>query len=438
MSILSTLTNAIYSIGSTLAGTDPSQYPRAIYRVIVAGQDISDLLSTRLISMSIEDRRGMEADSVSIELSDHDGLLSIPPLNAELQVWIGWSHTGLVYKGKYFATEVDHSGMPDVLSIRATSADLKKTLKQKKERSFSEQSIEDIISTIAGEHGLIPYTHSDYTAITLPHIDQNESDANLITRIADEHNAIATVKNGTLLFMPKGLSQTVSGLALPTAYITRSSGDGHRYSKTNGADDISGVTCYYYAPDIAERQSVTVGDSSKTIKELRHYHRDRDSAYHDARAEYNRIKSKGAVFSINLAHAMPELIPEMQIDTQGFKDEIDSIVWLGTVVKHTLSASNGYTSDIEAEVKLPDSDDIAQLIDDEGGNYTGVIAYYQHGKQTAKVTRGEQTTPKRLTYLYKNKKTAETAAQREWTAIQAEQQASQTTDSVDQPTSDST
>jgi phage protein D len=135
---------------------------------------------------------------------------------------------------------------------------------------------------------------------------------------------------------------------------------------------------------------------------------------------------------------MPELIPEMQIDTQGFKDEIDSIVWLGTVVKHTLSASNGYTSDIEAEVKLPDSDDIAQLIDDEGGNYTGVIAYYQHGKQTAKVTRGEQTTPKRLTYLYKNKKTAETAAQREWTAIQAEQQASQTTDSVDQPTSDST
>ena len=44
-------------------------------------------------------------------------------------------------------------------------------------------------------------------SIKLAHIDQNESDANLMTRIADEHDAIATVKNGTLLFMAKGKSE---------------------------------------------------------------------------------------------------------------------------------------------------------------------------------------------------------------------------------------
>jgi phage protein D len=40
----------------------------------------------------------------------------------------------------------------------------------------------------------VPKVNEDLGAVLLPHIDQNESDANLITRIADEHDAIATVK----------------------------------------------------------------------------------------------------------------------------------------------------------------------------------------------------------------------------------------------------
>ncbi|MDM1022080.1 contractile injection system protein, VgrG/Pvc8 family [Acinetobacter sp. VNK23] len=400
--------------------------PKAIYRLVVNDMDISSLVNNRLISLNIEDKRGMESDSLSLVLSDHDGLLEIPPLNAEIQVWIGWESTGLVYKGKYKATEVDHAGVPDQLSIRATSADLKKNLKLKKERSFDNKNIAEIITAIANEHELIPYVHPDLADIVLAHIDQNESDANLMTRIADEHSAIATIKNGSLLFMPKGKSETASGVRLPTMMIIRSSGDDHRYSKTNGGDDISGVTCYYYDPGKAERQSVTVGDNTQNIKELRHYYRDQDTAFHAAQAEYNRIKSKAAVFSITLARGMPELIPEMEIDVQGFKQEIDDIIWLGTTIKHSLDAEGGFNTSVEAEVKLPDSDDIAQLIEEEGGgNFTGVVAYYKNGNATPKVTMGDQASPKRLTYLYKNKKTAQNAAKREWDAIQAEQKASQ-------------
>lgn len=389
-------------------------YPQAIYRLFVNDKDIGALVATRLMRMTITDNRGIEADSIDIELSDHDGKLEIPPKGAEIHAWIGWSDTGLVYKGKYLIKEREHSGAPDVITIRGASADLKSTFKKKKERSFDKKTIGDIITTIAGEQGLTPKINPELAKIVLAHIDQNESDANLITRIADEHDAIATVKNGNLLFMPKGTGQTASGVSFPEFIIRRNQGDSHRFSDTDGADDISGVTCYYYDPDKAEKQKITIGQSNENTKELRNIQRDKNSALHTAQAEFNRLKSKSCTFSYNLAKGEPELIPEMQVSFLDLKPEIDDIIWLGSRVVHTLDADNGYSTSVELEVYLPDADDLSELIDDERGDYTGIVAYYKDGKNTVKVTSGDQSTPKRLTYLYKNKNTATRAAEREY------------------------
>lgn len=395
-------------------------YPHAFYKIVVNGVDIGDLVQTRLMRLNITDNRGIEADTVEIELSDHDGLLGIPPKGASIEVWIGWSNDGLVYKGKYTIKEREHSGVPDVLTIRGAAADLKATFKKKKERSFDNKTIADIIQTIASEQSLKAIIHDSLGQITLAHIDQNESDANLITRIADEHDAIATVKNGYLLFMPKGEGKTISGLDLPTFFITRNMGDSHRWSDTDGADDVSGVTVFYYDNDKAERQKVTIGMSDENTRELRNIQRDEKSAKRVAQSEFNRIKAKSATFSYKLAYGKPDLIPEMQVQFMGLKSEIDDIIWLGSRVVHTLSADSGFVTDVELEVYLPDADDLSELVDEDSGSYTGVLAYYKDGKKTGKVTQGDQTTPKRKTYLYKNKQTATTAALREYKTMQAE------------------
>ena len=75
--------------------------------------------------MRIENKRGFEVDTLDLTLSDHDGLLEIPSKGAVIQAWLGWQHSGLVYKGSYIVKEVEHSGAPDTLRIRATSADMK-------------------------------------------------------------------------------------------------------------------------------------------------------------------------------------------------------------------------------------------------------------------------------------------------------------------------
>lgn len=401
-----------------------NSYPHAIYRIIVDGKDIGELVQSRLMRLTITDNRGIEADTFELELSDHDGLLAIPPKGAEVQLWLGWSNEGLVYKGKYLVKEREHAGAPDVLTLRGAAADLKATFKKKKERSFDKKTIADIVGSIAKEHGLISTINDELGKITLAHIDQNESDANLITRIADEHDAIATVKNGYLIFMPKGDGKTISGQAFPDFLITRDSGDSHRYSDTDGADEVSGVTVFYYDNNKAQRQKVTVGMSDENTRELRHIQRDEKTAKHVAQAEYNRIKSKSATFSYTLAKGRPDLIPEMPIQFVGLKDEIDDIVWLGTKVVHTLDPDNGFITVVDLEIYLPDADDLSQLVEDEMGSYTGVVAYYKDGKNTGKLTKGDQTTPKRLTYLYKNKKTATTALEREYKELQDEKELS--------------
>lgn len=412
------ITQAVKSVIHRISDNNP----KAIYRITVNDTDISTVLNTRLMSMSIEDHRGLESDSISIDLSDHDGKLNIPPKGAEIKVWIGWESTGLVYKGKFIVKEVEHSGSPDTLHIRATSADLKKSLKKKKERSFDNKTIEQIVTQIAYEQNLTPCVHHSLALVELAHIDQNESDANLITRIADEYDAIATVKHGILLFMPKGISETAKGSSLPSAEIYRKDGDKHRYSLTSGGDDISGVTCFYYDDKKAQKQKVTVGDIDEHTKELRNFCRDERTALHTARSEFNRLKRKAATFSISLAYGMPELIPETELAFFGWKSDITDVVWLGTHITHELDGSNGFITNIEAEVKMPDSDDIAQLIDDKGGTYTGIVAYYKNGASTAKELRGDQKSPKRLTFLYKNKATASTAASREWKLLKDEQE----------------
>ncbi len=136
------------------------------------------------MSLELTDNRGIEADQLSITLSDHDGLLAIPPKGATIRLWLGWSDTGLVDKGTYTVDETEHSGAPDVLSIRARSADLRKGLKTKRERSWSNTTLGDVLGDIALGNGLTATIAGALDGLPILQLDQaNESDANLISRV---------------------------------------------------------------------------------------------------------------------------------------------------------------------------------------------------------------------------------------------------------------
>jgi len=397
-------------------------YPVPAFRLTVDGLDIAQLVSPRLMSLELTDNRGVEADQLSITLSDHDGLLAIPPKGAVLRLWLGWSDTGLVDKGTYTVDETEHSGAPDVLSIRARSADLRKGLKTKRERSWSNTTLGKVLGDIAIGNGLSATIAGALDGLPILQLDQaNESDANLISRLGEEFDAVASVKAGCLLCLPAGGGKTASGLDLPHITLTRADGDQHRYLQAD-RDSYDGVRAYYYDVNSAKKQEAIAGGGDN-LKDLRHTYSDQQSALRAARAEFRRLQRGSATLSYNLAMGRPDLIPELTYTLQGVKAEIDEIIWYGGNVQHSLSADGGYTVSLELESKLPE-DNVEDLAEENKGDYTGIIAYYRDQKtgREKTITAGDQAKPRRLRWLYASEKTAKRAVDREWKKAQADKQ----------------
>ena len=385
---------------------------------MVEGNDIAQRISPRLISLELTDNPGLEADQLSITLSDHDGMLAIPAKGARLQLWLGWSDTGLVDKGSYTVDEIEHSGAPDVLSIRARSADLRKGLKTKRERSWSNTTLGEVLGDIATGNGLTATVASGLGGMPIQQLDQaNESDANLISRLGEAFDAVASIKAGCLLCLPAGGGKTVSGLELPHITLTRADGDQHRYLQAD-RNSYDGVRAYYYDINRAQKQEAIAGGGDN-LKDLRHSYSDQQSALRAARAAFKRLQRGSATLSYTLARGRADLIPELTYTLQGVKAEIDAIIWYGGNVQHRLTADGGYTLSLELESTLP-QDGVEDLVEDQQGNCTGVIAYYRDlktGRQRS-VTAGDQAKPRRLLYLYASKETAKHAVDREWARIQ--------------------
>lgn len=393
-----------------------SEYPQPMCKLVVDGRDITDAIEKRLDSIRLTDNRGMEADTLDISLSDHDGALAIPPRGATVELWLGWHTSGLVYKGSYTVDETEHSGAPDMISIRARSADLRETLKTKREQTWKDALLREILGTIALRSGLDLKIEPSLGGQMIAHMDQaNESDANIITRLAEQFDAVIGVKAGCLICGITGAGKTSSGLSLPHITLTREDGDGHRFLQAD-RNSYSGVKAYYYEPNSAVKQEAIAGGGDN-LKELRHTYSGKQSALHAARSELTRLLRGTATLSYRLAHGRPDLIPELTYSLIGVKDEIDAITWLGSSLTHEFSSS-GFTTSLELENQLPELDDITELAE-LSNDYTGVIAYYKDkdGKQQ-KMEKGDMTKPKRLGHLYANVHSAKKAVDREWAKIQ--------------------
>ena len=392
-------------------------YPVPAFRLTVDGNDIARLISPRLMNLELTDNRAIEADQLTLTLSDHDGVLAIPPKGAQLRLWLGWSDTGLVDKGTYTVDETEHSGAPDVLNIRARSADLRKGLKTKRERSWSNSTLGKVLGDIAMGNNLTATIAGALEGLPILQLDQaNESDANLISRLGEEFDAMASVKAGCLLCLPAGGGKTVSGLDLPHITLTRADGDQHRYLQAD-RDSYDGVRAYYYDVNSAKKQEAIAGGGDN-LKELRHTYSDQQTALRAARAEFKRLQRGSATLSYSLAMGRPDLIPELTYTLQGVKAEIDEIIWYGGNVQHSLSADGGYTVSLELESKLPE-DGVEDLEEESEGDYTGIIAYYRDPKtgKEKTVTAGHQAKPRRLKWLYAAEGSAKRAVEREWSQL---------------------
>lgn len=318
------------------------------WRVVLDGQDLTERLRPRLLELTLTENRGGEADQLDLTIHDHDGRMALPRRGVELTVAIGWKDAGLVDKGRFRVDEVEHSGAPDVITIRARSADLTAAMRNRRERSWHDVTLGDVVRNLAGEHGLQARIAPALAAVRIAHLDQaGESDVHLLSRLAKRYDAVATVKNGALLFLPVGGGTTAGGEPLPPATVARRDGDQHRYTLAD-RDTYSGVRAYWHHKAGANRKSVLVGESGNA-KRLRDTFASEAEAREHAEAEWKRIQRGAATMSYTLALGRADLYPERRLRLTGFKPEIDDTAWLIAKATHTVTGSAGFTTQLELE-----------------------------------------------------------------------------------------
>ena len=322
-------------------------YRQVQYQLVVNGRDISQTVRPLLISLQLRESRGEEADQLDITLDDSQGNLTLPPVGAIVALQLGYRHTGMVDKGSFTVDEIEHTGAPDVVALRCRSAELRSTLRQRASRSWHDTTLGQIVRDVAAKNKLQAKVDAALDSKKVQHIDQtNESDVHFLTRLGRQHDAVATVKKGRLVFLAIGSTKNAAGQELDAITLTRADGDRHRYHCA-ARDSYTGVRAQWHDKGEAEKKAAIAGTEGN-LKTLRDSYATQADARAAAQAELGRIERGAATLEITLAIGQPALMVQTPVNVRGFKPEIDGTDWLCKTVEHSLDNS-GLSTRMELE-----------------------------------------------------------------------------------------
>lgn len=329
------------------------------YRLIANSQDITDIIKDRLSSIRYTDATGFESDILEISLTDHknDEPITLPPTGAELQLFLGYGDVADL-KGVFVVDELNmgggagKSGYMTILA-RATPYDLSKggksTLQSQKRRIWRRGTrLGDMVAKIAREHGMEYALSQSLKTVQLPTIDQsNESDINLLLRLARKYDAMVKPSGGKLIFAKRGEMKTLGGEQLPTVILKPE--EVESWEVHLARRETSGmVVASWHVPKTATKHQIKIG-SGEPVTRIRTVFQTREMAYAAARAEYDKRKRAGTKLTLSLA-GRADMLAEAPLSLSGWRQDVPTD-WIITGVTHSVG-SDGWNMDVEAESLL--------------------------------------------------------------------------------------
>lgn len=336
-------------------------------RVVVGGVDMTGLIMPRLTSLTITDTAGIQSDTLELMLTDTNPLarLAIPPTGAEIEVALGYAFAAQVV-GLYIADELEVGGPPDHLRITAYASAHGETdggrhaLTEQFTRSWPEgTTVRTLVEAIASESGFEAAVSETAGEVDLPHLDQiDESDLNLLTRVARDNGLVFKPGGGRLVVVEAGESASVGGEPLPRVLLTPGDVSSWRMVALRREAVREVVTSYRdiaqservevtaEAPATAYAEDDVLAGVSQTRRVTRSY-ATRDAAIRAAQQEVKLSIRRSRQMAVTLP-GRADLIAEGRLILAGFRPGVDG-EWLIRQVTHTLDAG-GWRSAVEAEL----------------------------------------------------------------------------------------
>jgi phage protein D len=317
------------------------------WKIEANGADITEKIKDRLLSLTVKDEAGSKSDTVDIELDDRDHLCPLPKMEETLKIYIGWESPE--YMGTYVIDEIGIKGNAKSVTVRGKASEEAPKYKEPITTSWDKKTIQEIVSTIAGRHGLQPIVHPKYAGRLIDHIDQSEeSDSHFLTRLGKQQGAVAKVADGKLIFTEANSSTTPSGT--PIKPVTVKATETKEWRATvSGRGDYKEVTAKWQDQASGREQWVKVGTGAEKGSEYkdRRLYRTKKEALEASQAKLKDLTSGKIALDLTLAIGNPVIFAEGSITLEGFRDPIEGETLIIKSVTHKV-AGDGFTTQVTA------------------------------------------------------------------------------------------
>ncbi|MBW7863048.1 MAG: hypothetical protein GX580_02925 [Candidatus Hydrogenedens sp.] len=172
------------------------------FKIHFQGGDISSWVEPECLSVRYTDVLEAESDTLEVELMDP---LSNwcgpwwPGQGDTLALWIGRRGGELRDIGGFTLDEIEHSGPPDVISLRGVAAPMDTDLRSNRHAAYEGTTLPAIAAEIAAKHGMT--VAGDLAAVPVGRITQaDETDLAFLHRLARDFGYVFSVKAGQLVF----------------------------------------------------------------------------------------------------------------------------------------------------------------------------------------------------------------------------------------------
>jgi uncharacterized protein len=175
----------------------------ARFKLLYNSVDITNDITKYATSIVYTDNDEGESDQVEVSLEDVDALWRnnwYPTKGDKLTLSIGFNDDDtLVNCGSFDIDEIALNGLPDVVTIRAIAAGIKKAIRTKNSKSFENQSLRQIANYIAIKNKLTLI--GNIGNIQFERVTQHrEKDLSFLRRISMEYGYLFSVRDNQLIF----------------------------------------------------------------------------------------------------------------------------------------------------------------------------------------------------------------------------------------------
>lgn len=172
------------------------------YELIYGKKNITKDVARFVTNIDYTDFEHGQSDEINITFEDSENLWHsawIPTKGDVLNLKIGYEGEKLLNCGKFEIDELEYETPPDIVTVKALAASIKKPLRQKNSVAYENKNLKQIASEIAKKHGLTLV--GNIADIKVQRITQNQQrDLDFLKKLAEEYGYIFKITSDKLVF----------------------------------------------------------------------------------------------------------------------------------------------------------------------------------------------------------------------------------------------